>query len=144
MSLSFGSVRPGATSSLKTITVKNTGTSDLVIGSIDITGTNASEFSQTNNCTNITAGASCVVSGTFAPTPPSGNKSAIVSITSNDPAKLTVNVKLSGTTAVVPRDAGGVLLTSGRFGALMVGGRAGEMLLPMVDRDGSGNATRIT
>jgi hypothetical protein len=143
-SLNFGSVRPGATSLLKTILVKNTGTSDLVIGSIAITGTNATEFSQTNNCTKIMAGASCVISGTFAPTPPSGNKSAVVSITSNDLAKLTVNVKLSGSSALVPRDVGAVLQTSGVVGALMVGGKAGEMLLPMVDRDASGNPTKVT
>ena len=49
--LNFGNVRLGATSSVMTITVKNMGASDLVIESIDITGTNASEFGQTNNCT---------------------------------------------------------------------------------------------
>jgi hypothetical protein len=143
-SLNFGNVKPGATSLLKTITVKNTGTSDLVIGNIDITGTNTSEFSQTNNCTKITAGASCVISGTFTPALPFGNKSAIASITPNDPAKPTANVKLSGSVALVPRDVGAVLQTSGLFGALMVGGKAGEMLLPIVDRDASGNATKIT
>ena len=85
-----------------------------------------------------------MISGTFASALPAGNKSAIVSITSNDPAKLIVNVKLSASAASVSRDVGAVLQTSDPFGALMVGGTAGEMLLPIVDRDVSGNPTKIT
>jgi hypothetical protein len=96
-SVKFGNLAVGDTSAPKTVTIKNTGTSDLVISDINITGTNASEFGQTNNCTTIPipAGASCTVTVTFAPISV-GKKSAIIAISSNDPKKPTINVKLSG------------------------------------------------
>ena len=95
-SVNFGNVKLGGTSG-KTITIKNTGTSDLVISNMSITGTNASEFSQTNNCATIPAGGSCTIATTFNPTLlPYGKKNAAISISSNDPKKPTVNVKLSG------------------------------------------------
>jgi hypothetical protein len=93
--VTFGSVEVGSTSSPKTVTVLNNGISDLVISDISITGSDASEFSQTNDCTTISAGSSCTLVATFAPTL-IGAESATVSISSNDPVKPTVNVKLSG------------------------------------------------
>jgi len=94
-SLNFGKVTLGGTSAPKATTIKNTGTADLVIGGINITGANASEFSQTNNCTTITAGGSCVITGIFAPTL-TGSAKATITIDSNDPKKPTLNVKVSG------------------------------------------------
>ena len=95
-SVNFGSVQVGDTSSPKIITIKNTGVSDLVISDINITGTNAGEFNQTNGCSTITSGNSCTINATFTPTTPSGAKSATISISSNDSKKPTVNVKLKG------------------------------------------------
>jgi hypothetical protein len=93
-SVSFGNVNLGITSE-KTVTIQNKGYSDLVINSINIAGANASDFSQTNNCTTIPKGNSCTVTATFAPASV-GKKSGMISISSNDPKKPTVNVKLSG------------------------------------------------
>jgi hypothetical protein len=101
-SVNFGSVQAGNISSPKTVTIKNTGTSDLVISNISITGSNASEFTQTNDCTTVSAPGSCTIGGTFAPTS-MGSKSATLTISSNDPKNRTLYVKLSGNaTAPVP------------------------------------------
>ena len=81
------------------LTIKNPGQSDLVITSIIISGTNASEFdySPTNGCPNpIPTNASCQVSVTFTPTFPYSKKSAIMSISSNDPKKPSIKVHLLG------------------------------------------------
>lgn len=94
MAVNFGPVRVGDTST-RIVTVKNTGGSDLEIYSINISGANASEFDKTT-CSIITAGSSCDVTVTFRPTIPFGKKTAIMSISSNDPKKRTVNVKLMG------------------------------------------------
>jgi hypothetical protein len=93
-SVNLGNVKLGGTSE-KLITVKNTGTSDLVISDITITGSNASEFNETDDCTTVLAGGSCTVTGTFVPTS-MGNKSAVLNISSNDPKKPTGSAKLSG------------------------------------------------
>lgn len=98
MSINFGSVEMDSTSSPKTVTIKNIGASDLVISDVTITGTDASEFSQTNNCSTVSSGGSCTATAGFAPTlPPGGSKTATMSISSNDPKSPTVSVKLSGT-----------------------------------------------
>ena len=123
-SVNFGNVKLGSTSG-KTITVKNTGTSDLVISNINITGSNASEFSQTNDCTTIPAGGSCTITGTFNPTLPFGKKSATLSIPSNDPKKPTVNVKISGN---APPPKISVSPTSVNFGNVKLGSTSGKTI----------------
>ena len=118
MSVNFGNVKLGGTSE-KTATIKNTGTSDLLISNISITGSNASEFSQTNDCTTIPAGGSCTVTVTFTPAPPFGKKGATVSISSNDPKKPTLNVKISGNAP--PPKISATPMSVG-FASVMVGG----------------------
>ena len=49
-SLTFASQAVGATSAAQTITLNNTGNAALSVTSIALTGTNASDFAQTNNC----------------------------------------------------------------------------------------------
>ena len=93
-SVNFGNVNVGSTSE-KTVTIRNKGKSDLVISSINIAGANASDFSQTNDCTTIPIGNSCTVTVTFVPTS-KGKRTGKIGISSNDPKKPTVNVKLSG------------------------------------------------
>jgi len=97
MSVNFGSVQADTVSSPQMVTIKNTGTSDLLINNISLSGSNASEFGQTNNCTTVPTGGSCTITATFNPTLlPFGKKSATIVISSNDPKKPTENVKLSG------------------------------------------------
>ncbi len=94
-SVSFGSVAVGSTSAPKIVTIKNTGISDLTVNAIAFEGTNAVDFSQTNNCTVVAKGSSCAISVTFSPTS-TGSETAMMSISSNDPKKQITNVKLNG------------------------------------------------
>jgi hypothetical protein len=95
-SVNLGSVKLGASSAQKVITVKNTGMSDLIIKSIYGAGTDVDDFSQNNTCGTIPTGGSCLVNVTFNPILPYGNKTAALAIDSNDPKKPTATVTLSG------------------------------------------------
>jgi len=65
-SLNFGSVNPGKSSASQTVTLKNTGTTLLLISSIGFSGTNPGNFAQTNSCSSsLAAGASCSISVKF-------------------------------------------------------------------------------
>ena len=97
-SYDFGNVNVGSSSAAQTFTITSTGTAGLVIGTISLTGTNASEFSKQNdNCSGQTVApsGSCTVQAVFSPTS-AGGKSTNLSIQSNVPGSPTL-VPLSGT-----------------------------------------------
>ncbi len=82
-SLSFGSQTLNTTSSSKTIKLQNVGTAVITISSIAIAGTNAGDFSETNNCgSSLAAGASCAISVKFKPKA-TGARSASVAVKDN-------------------------------------------------------------
>jgi len=94
----FGSLDVGSSSPAQTFTVNNTGDAELLIGTIYLTGTNATEFSiQNDNCSNqtLTPSGTCTVDIIFSPTS-EGAKSADLSLTSNDPDAPQSNVQLTG------------------------------------------------
>lgn len=95
-SLSFGSQAVGTTSTAKTVTVTNTGTTILEVYSISITGTNASDFLQTNTCAvAVAAGKTCTISVSFKPT---GDNARTATLDINDNTnKSPQTVSLSGT-----------------------------------------------
>jgi photosystem II stability/assembly factor-like uncharacterized protein len=107
--LDFGELETGQ-SSTQTVTVENAGVASLAVGNMQITGTGASQFSL-----DVTGGAApcgtasptilasdgCTVSVTFSPTY-GGTPSAVLTITSDDPQKPTVDVALSGTGTLPP------------------------------------------
>ncbi len=81
--LSFGKVNVGTTSPTKNVTVTNTGSAAVSISNIGITGTNAGDFGQTNNCgSSLGVGASCTIGVAFTPTV-TGKRSAVLSISDN-------------------------------------------------------------
>jgi hypothetical protein len=97
--LGFGSILVGQTGSQQAVTVSNTGTANLAVGTITLTGTNANQFaiaSDNASSQTIAAGASRIVNVTFNPTS-TGAKSATLSIPSDDPVNNPVTVALSGT-----------------------------------------------
>ncbi len=95
-SLTFASQAVGATSAAQTVTLNNTGTAALSITSLALTGTNPSDFAQTNNCgSSVAAGANCTISVTFTPSA-SGSWTASLSITDNASGSPQA-VSLSGT-----------------------------------------------
>ena len=82
--LNFGNENDGTTSAPQTITLTNTGNTDLTVSSVQITGTNSSDFAQTNNCTTIPSQGTCSITATFTPTL-AGTETANISVTDNAP-----------------------------------------------------------
>jgi hypothetical protein len=67
-SLSFGNQARGTSSSPQSVTVKNIGSALVSINKIAVTGTEATSFSQTNNCgSSLAGGATCSIAVTFTP-----------------------------------------------------------------------------
>jgi PKD repeat protein len=91
-SLAFGSQVVGSTSQLQTVTLINTGTADLAISSLAVSG----DFAQTNTCgSTVAAGASCTISVTFTATA-AGPRTGTMTIVDNAAGSPHV-VALSGT-----------------------------------------------
>ncbi len=67
-SLAFGNQPIDMTSAAQTVTLSNTGNAALSITSLTLTGTNASDFEQTNTCgSSLAAGANCTIAVMFTP-----------------------------------------------------------------------------
>jgi hypothetical protein len=95
-SLSFGTVTHGQSSTPKSVTLTNTGNTTLTISSISIGGTNAGQFSQTNNCpASLATNASCTITVVFSPKG-TGAFTASVLVKDNAPAS-PQSVTLTGT-----------------------------------------------
>ena len=97
-SLNFGTVTSGHSSAAQTATLKNTGSTPLIISSIAFTGANPSNYIESNTCpsssSSLAAGASCTISVTFK----SGGKSApeSLTVTDNTASPGTQSVSLTG------------------------------------------------
>ncbi|MBP55577.1 MAG: hypothetical protein CMG88_13605, partial [Marinobacter sp.] len=92
--VSFGSVMLGETATAQ-VTIANEGNASLMINSIEIAGTNSSNFTQTNDCTTVVQDGSCTVEISFMPSA-AGGRSATLNIASDDPEMPGVTVALSG------------------------------------------------
>ena len=120
--LSFGSVAPGSTAPTQTLTVTNTGTANLVVGSVTLGGSNAAEFGKpSDTCSGATVApaATCTVGVNFAPVT-TGAKTAAVSIPSNA-AGSPHAVALSGTGAEPTSPAVSLSPSSLAFGTTFLG-----------------------
>jgi Bacterial Ig-like domain (group 3)/FG-GAP-like repeat/Abnormal spindle-like microcephaly-assoc'd, ASPM-SPD-2-Hydin len=94
--LNFGTQPVGTRSLAKKITLTNKGDSAVKITGIAITGSDAGDFAETNNCGNsVASGASCFIKVTFKPLS-KGNRTADVSIYDNGGGS-PQEVKLIGT-----------------------------------------------
>ncbi len=96
-SLKFGFVSIDRYAS-KNVTVTNNGSAPLDIQSVTISGTDANQFSETHVCNQLPPAGSCTLTVTFSPTT-AGTKGAALQIYSNDPARNSVSIPLSGKTA---------------------------------------------
>jgi fibronectin type 3 domain-containing protein len=92
------------TSAAQTVTLSNTGNAPLSITSLAFTGTNASDFDQSNTCgSSLAAGANCTIVVMFTP-----------SVTGTEAASLSVSDNASGSPQSVPLSGAGthdVILT---------------------------------
>ncbi len=97
-SIAFGDQSMGTTSPPRAVTLTNTGTGTLVIGSISM----PAQFTQANDCGSLAAGASCTLQLRFAPQPAPGpvnstvNVAGTVSIATNSASSPTA-LQVSGT-----------------------------------------------
>ena len=79
--LDFGEVAVGTTSPAQTAALTNFGTKPLTGLIVNITGTNATDFAQSNNCgTSLPPNGSCKIQVTFAPSLV-GSESAVLNVT---------------------------------------------------------------
>ncbi|MFZ5905838.1 MAG: choice-of-anchor D domain-containing protein [Nitrospirota bacterium] len=106
-SYNFADITVGSTFA-RTFAIANTGSQDLVISSMNITGTDAGMFTlQAGTCPNLSptlsTGGSCMVTVVFTPSS-EGVKNAILEILSNDPDTPTLNIVLSGTGTMLNPD----------------------------------------
>jgi hypothetical protein len=132
-SLTFASQAVGATSAAQTITLANSGNVTLRITGIALSGTNAGDFAQTNNCgSSVAAGASCAISVTFKPIA-TGTRTAAVAITDNDTGS-PQTVPLSGTIATTVASASPSSLT---FASQAVGAASAAQAITLAN---TGNA----
>lgn len=98
--LTFPSQVAGTSSTPLGVAVSNHGKGVLTVSGIKFTGTDASEFSQTNNCTTVQPGASCTIKVVFAPTA-AGSALASLGVTDNAVGS-PQTVALSGTATAAP------------------------------------------
>ena len=99
-SLTFSGQPVSTTSAPQIVTLSNTGSATLSVTSITLTGANAGDFAESNNCgSSVAAGASCTLTVTFTPTA-EGTRTAAISIADNA-AGSPQTVPLSGTGTVV-------------------------------------------
>jgi hypothetical protein len=106
-SLAFGSQTVNTTSAAQTVTLTNGANVALTISSISFTGTNGSDFSETNTCLppgTLAAGANCTISITFTPTTTAAESATLVINDVSNGASLqqTVTLTGSGTTSGTP------------------------------------------
>ena len=81
--LTFASQFVGSSATAQAITILNAGTAPLSIGEVAVSGPQASDFLQTNTCSNpLAAGANCTISVVFKPSA-SGIRNASVTVTDN-------------------------------------------------------------
>ncbi len=120
--LAFGNQTLGTTSAAKSVSISNTGTANLVLGTITTTGTNAAEFAPSKcSGSTLTPGASCAVNVTFTPAALNA-RSATLSIASNASGS-PHGVALSGNGVSAPAPAVTLSPASLAFGNQTVGTR---------------------
>lgn len=94
--LPFGNQVQGTSSSAHGVTLTNSGNADMHISGIAVSGSNAADFAETNNCpATLAAGANCTANVTFTPSTQSA-ESASLTFT-DDAAGSPQAVPLSGT-----------------------------------------------
>ena len=99
-SVAFGEVIVGQSSTPQNVTLTNTGTYPLTNDNIVVTGQDAGDFSQYDNCPGtIAVGGSCTISVTFTPTT-TGTRTAFLAVYDNAPnSPQTVSLSGTGITA---------------------------------------------
>jgi hypothetical protein len=101
-SLAFGNQAVDMTSTAQTVTLSNTGSAALSITSLALSGTNASDFDESDTCgSSLAAGANCTIAVMFTPSV-TGSEAASLSIADNaSGSPQTVSLSGAGTHDVI-------------------------------------------
>jgi hypothetical protein len=126
--VAFGNQGVGSTSAASNVTLTNSGTGSLVVASLKLSGTNASDFTATSSACpgTLAPGAACTIAITFKPAA-AGLRTGTLTITdnANNVANTTQTVSLTGTGAGTPQASYSV--TSFAFGNDNVGSQDGPL-----------------
>lgn len=125
--LDFGSLQLGQ-SATKTVTISNAGDLALGVNAISVTGAGASAFVETNNCTVLSAGASCTVDVTYTAAE-EGAQSATLLIESTDEDEATVSVSLAGAGQVELKPEIEISTSAVDFGTITAGNTKSETIV---------------
>jgi hypothetical protein len=133
-SLNFGSQAAGTTSAPQNVTLSNPGTGAIGISGIGVTGTNSTDFIETNNCPpSLGASASCLITVKFDPTA-SGSASRVASVSISDNAPQSPQtISLAGTATVATVS---VSPSTVSFGSQVVGGTPGSPVAVTITNNG--------
>ena len=102
LALSYGFEWVGVTAAAQTSTLTDSGSTDLSITGIAITGANAADFAENHTCgTSLAAGASCSISVTFNPSAVGARKASLSVTDSATNSPQQVALSGSGTTSAV-------------------------------------------
>lgn len=131
-SLSFGNQQLSVPSTSQAITVTNSSAYPLTVSSVSITGANANQFSQSNNCGTVAgSGGTCTVNVVFTPTT-AGSKTATLNVTDNA-ASSPQTAALSGTGVAPSAPADSVSPSSLTFTAQTVGTTSAAQVVTMTN-----------
>jgi streptogramin lyase len=98
--LAFGNQTLNVSTTALPISLNSTGSTAVSISSVRVTGTNANQFSETNNCgTSVAAGAACTINVIFRPTS-AGSKTASIAVNGGTAATKTVSLTGTGVTSM--------------------------------------------
>ncbi|HEY7292623.1 MAG TPA: fibronectin type III domain-containing protein [Vicinamibacterales bacterium] len=139
-SLNLGNVTVGTVSAPQSVTITNGGSLPLNIGSVTITGVDASNFGQTNNCVGtVPPQGTCSISVTFTPSS-GGVSTATLAITDNAPGNPhSVSLTGNGTGFTISPTA--TVLTPSRTQQFTVSGAGTSSVVWSVDGVAGGDAT---
>jgi hypothetical protein len=137
--LTFATPVPqGGASTAQRVTVRNTGTRTMNIGTVNVSGTNATSFTAVNNCARtLNAGRTCTISVTFRPKA-TGALTAMLDISNNATNAVAgvTRVTLNGTGSA-PLPVLSVTPTSLAFGSVGLNTTSGPRLV-VVTNNGQG------
>jgi glucose/arabinose dehydrogenase len=141
-SLSFATqLLNNSASSTQTITVSNPGSHTLTVSSVAISGTNASDFTESDTCTSATvaAASTCTISVKFAATA-AGSESATLTVTSNALASpQTISLSGAGITFAAP-----AATSSGSTSATVSAGSTATYALQIAATGGASTTDSLT
>ena len=114
-SISFGTVTQGSAVAAQVITLTNSGTGPLHITSVTTGGTNAADFSLTNNCTapSYAVGATCTMGVSLSPIV-TGARAAFITITDdapNSPQTISLSATVTPALTISPAAPGSTSVT---------------------------------